>query len=208
MEIISILMFYGLIWSDILPIRCTFNNIWPNLRVLPYYYCFCASDYRSVFYFPFFVVGFIFIFGAMTNLILQSLTRYIFRLTAIKETMNEIIGENIHYNERRLEEIEKYYERLATNNNYVIRRILMIFIFNSTIILTFIIFVEYILILIPPPPQLSYINNTELYWAIIHLLLIITILLETSFIVLLYKEYWEYITYRHPSINKGYQMLK
>ena len=207
MEILSIMMFYGLIWSNIGQIRGAFDSIWPTTRVYPYS-CLCVPYYRSAFYFPLFVFGFIFIFSAMTMLIIKSLTQNNFRINMQKETLNDDNSEKLFSNERRLEEIETYYDKLTTNKNNVFRRLLLVLLVISIIILTSIIFFEYALVLMTFDPWFFFINNTKLNWSIIHLFLIIIVLLVSSFIVLSYKEYWEYITYRHPPMNKGYQMLK
>ena len=207
MEILSILMFYGLIWSNVGRIGGSCHNIWPIIQID---YCmYCTSCYGSAFYFPFFMFGFIFIISATTMLTYQLLTKYYIRFNRRKETLNDKNDKKMNCNERRLEEIETYYDKLANNKNHVVRRLLLVLLIISIIILTSIMFFEYASVIIPrpkPPITLS-VYDDRFDWPVIILVLIIIALFISSFIVLSYKEYWEYITYRHPSINKGYHTL-
>ena len=184
MEILSIMMFYGLIWSNIGQIRGAFDSIWPTTRVYPYS-CLCVPYYRSAFYFPLFVFGFIFIFSAMTMLIIKSLTQNNFRINMQKETLNDDNSEKLFSNERRLEEIETYYDKLANNKNHVVRRLLLVLLIISIIILTSIMFFEYASVIIPrpkPPITLS-VYDDRFDWPVIILVLIIIALFISSFIV-------------------------
>jgi len=89
------------------------------------------------------------------------------------------------------------------NKKLGFRRLLIIIIIISIILFLFLLFYEYALIL-ENTGFFSYDVNSN--WLVIFFSLTIIILLISVLIVLSYKEYWEYISYR-PPVNRGYHTL-
>jgi len=82
MEILSILMFNGDIWSYFGRIDGSkHNSIWP-IHVPNY--CFCVPIYRSAYYVHFYVFGIILITSAIIIIVQQSLAHFISYLNTRK----------------------------------------------------------------------------------------------------------------------------
>jgi len=82
-----------------------------------------------------------------------------------------------------------------------IRRLLLIIIVITIILLFILLFLEYESI-----TRDLFFEDVRINWLTIFFILVLIVLLISMFIVLSYKEYWEYFSYRRP-INRGYHTL-
>lgn len=147
------------------------------------------------FYFP--LIPSLFLFGVV------SLLSFLFMSFLIILFLFLIIFLALPKNEKQLNKTN-----LKDINNIMNhRRILLIIKAISIILFLFVLFFEYSLLLDYRKFSEPYYGDFSFNWLVNFFILSVIVLLVSVLIVLSYKEYWEYITYRNVPAKKGYHTL-